>query len=89
MAAYLIAVHKVLDADTLNNVYLPKAVATLEPYAPEILAVDENIEVVEGNPENTRAVILKFKAARRPSAGTTRRSIRASSTCVSTPRTTS
>jgi hypothetical protein len=54
MAAYLIFTHKVTDADTLNNVYLPKAVETLGPYAPEILIVDENIEVIEGDTGTTR-----------------------------------
>ena len=31
MAAYLIFTHKVTDADTLNNDYLPRAVETLHP----------------------------------------------------------
>lgn len=61
MAAYIIFTHKVTDADTLNNVYLPKAVETLGPYAPEILVVDENVEVIEGNSGATRSVVLKFK----------------------------
>jgi uncharacterized protein (DUF1330 family) len=61
MAAYMIFTHKVIDADTLNNDYLPKAVDTLGPYAPEIIAVDENIEVIEGDSGDTRSVVLKFK----------------------------
>lgn len=61
MAAYFIFRHQVLDADTLNNDYLPKAVETLGPYAPEILVVDENIEVIEGETDDTRTVVLKFK----------------------------
>ena len=61
MAAYFIFTHKVLDADTLNNNYLPKAVESLQPYEPEILAVDENIEVIEGDTSKNRTVILKFK----------------------------
>jgi len=61
MAAYLIFTHKVTDADKLNNDYLPKAVETLGPYAPEILIVDENIEVIEGDTGDTRSVMLKFK----------------------------
>lgn len=61
MAAYFIFRHSVSDADKLNNDYLPKAVATLGPYAPEILVVDENIEVIEGETKDTRAVVLKFK----------------------------
>ena len=61
MAAYLIFTHKVTDADTLNNNYLPKAVETLGPYSPEIIVVDENVEVIEGNSGHTRTVALKFK----------------------------
>lgn len=45
MAAYFIFNHKVLDSETLNNDYLPKAVETLAPYNPEILVVDQNIEL--------------------------------------------
>jgi uncharacterized protein (DUF1330 family) len=61
MAAYFIFVHKVLDADKLNNDYLPKAVESLGPFDPEILVVDQDIEVIEGDGEDTRAVVLKFK----------------------------
>lgn len=61
MAAYIIFTHRVTDADTLNNNYLPRAVETLGPYAPDILVVDENIEVIEGDSGHTRCVVLKFK----------------------------
>ncbi len=61
MAAYLIFTHRVSDADTLNNDYLPKAVETLGPYSPEIVVVDENVEVIEGDSGHTRTVALKFK----------------------------
>ena len=62
MAAYFIFNHKVLDSETLNNDYLPKAVETLKPYEPEILVVDQNAELVEGQTEDNRMVILKFKS---------------------------
>ena len=61
MAAYMIFTHKVTDADTLNNDYLPRAVETLGPYAPEICVVDENVEIFEGDSDDTRTVVLKFK----------------------------
>lgn len=61
MAAYLVFRHKVLDADTLNNEYLPKAVESLGPYEPDVLVVDENIEVIEGSTEDNRTVVLGFK----------------------------
>lgn len=62
MSAYLIFSHKVLDPETLNNDYLPKAVETLGPYHPEILVVDQNVEVIEGQSVDTRVVVLKFKS---------------------------
>ncbi len=62
MSAYFIFTHKVLDSDTLNNNYLPKAVDSLQPYAPEILVVDQDIEVIEGDTGNNRTVVLKFKS---------------------------
>jgi len=57
MAAYFIFTQKVLDADKLNNDYLPKSIET-----PEILVVDENMEVLEGETNETRMVVLKFKS---------------------------
>ena len=62
MPAYFIFTHKVLDADTLNNNYLPKAVESLQHYNPEILVVDQDIEVIEGDTGNNRTVVLKFKS---------------------------
>ena len=62
MAAYFIFNHKVLDPDTLNNDYLPKAVESLEPYNPEILVLDSNAEVIEGGTDETRMIVLKFKS---------------------------
>ena len=60
MAAYFVFNHRVIDSDKLNNEYLPKAVETLEPYDIEILAVDQDYELVEGNTSDDRMVILKF-----------------------------
>ena len=65
MAAYFIFNHKVLDSETLNNDYLPKAVETLKPYNPEILVVDQNAELVEGQTEDHRMVEPLAKQARR------------------------
>ncbi|MEM7225643.1 MAG: DUF1330 domain-containing protein [Pseudomonadota bacterium] len=62
MAAYFIFSHKVLDSETLNSDYLPKAVESLQAYDPEILVVDQNIEIVEGDSHDDRTVILKFKS---------------------------
>ena len=61
MAAYFIFNHKVLDSDKLNNDYLPKALETMVSFSPEVLVVDQNAEIIEGNTEENRMVILKFK----------------------------
>ena len=62
MPAYFIFSHKVLDSEKLNNEYLPKAVETLKAYDPEILVVDQEIEVIEGDIGDNRTVVLKFKS---------------------------
>jgi len=62
MAAYFIFSHRVLDAERLNKDYLPKAVDTLKAYDPDILVVDQDIEVVEGRTDDNRTVILKFNS---------------------------
>ncbi|WP_046019419.1 DUF1330 domain-containing protein [Marinomonas sp. S3726] len=61
MAAYFIFSHQVIDSDKLNNQYLPKAVETLKAYNPDILVVDQDIELIEGSTDHSRRVILKFK----------------------------
>lgn len=60
MAAYLIFHNKVSDAETLNNEYLPKALETLAPYDFEVLVADENGELLEGETDLHRTVVLKF-----------------------------
>lgn len=57
---YFVATHKVLDRATLNDVYVPKAVANLAKYDVEILAVNETTEIVEGQTGHDRLVILRF-----------------------------
>jgi len=60
MAAYFIFSHRVTNANKLNNEYLPKAIETLQSYNPEILVVDQNIQVIEGETNDDRTVVLKF-----------------------------
>lgn len=57
---YFVASHKVLDRDTINNVYVPKAVDCLNKYDVEILCVNEDTEVIEGQTDHDRLVILRF-----------------------------
>ena len=57
---YFVASHKVLDRSTLNDIYVPKAVDCLAKFDVEILAVNENVEVVDGQTGHDRLVILRF-----------------------------
>ncbi len=57
---YFVASHKVLDRKTLNDIYVPKAVDCLAKFDVEILVVNENVEVVEGQTGHDRLVILRF-----------------------------
>ncbi|MEM7059100.1 MAG: DUF1330 domain-containing protein [Pseudomonadota bacterium] len=57
---YFVASHKVLDRATINDVYVPRAVDCLNKYDVEILAVNENTEILEGQTGHDRLVILKF-----------------------------
>ena len=57
---YFVASHKVLNRSTLNDVYVPKAVACLDKFDVEILAVNETTEVIEGQTGHDRLVILRF-----------------------------
>jgi uncharacterized protein (DUF1330 family) len=40
--------------------YIPKALETLAPYNPEILILDENSQVIEGNTDLPRTIVIKF-----------------------------
>ena len=57
---YFVASHKVLDRKTVNDVYVPQAVACLNKYDVEILAVNQNTEIIEGQTGHDRLVILRF-----------------------------
>ena len=45
---YFVASHKVLDRATINDVYVPRAVDCLNKFDVEILMVNEETEVIEG-----------------------------------------
>ena len=69
---FFVASHKVLDRSKVNDVYVPQAVACLNKFDVEILAVNETTEVIEGQTGHDRLVILRSRAAMRQCAGTTR-----------------
>lgn len=57
---YFVASHKVLDRKTVNDVYVPRAVACLNKFDVEILAVNQDTEIIEGQTGHDRLVILRF-----------------------------
>ena len=59
MAAYFVFHNRVHDAEKMQD-YVPKAVETLAPYQPEVLVLDENSQVLEGDPPWPRTVVIRF-----------------------------
>ena len=59
MAAYFVWHNRILDAAKMQE-YVPKALATLTPYQPEVLVFDENSKVIEGSTPWPRTIVVKF-----------------------------
>jgi uncharacterized protein (DUF1330 family) len=60
MSAFVVATYKVTNPDGFRE-YAPKAQETLAAAGAEVVAVDLNSEVIEGNPHPV-TVILKFES---------------------------
>lgn len=59
MAAYFVWHNRIHNAEKMQE-YIPKALETLEPYHPEVLVLDERSQVVEGNTQWPRTIVIKF-----------------------------
>lgn len=59
MPAYFVFQNRILDAPKMQT-YIPKALETMAPYAPEVLVLDEHSQVIEGSAPFPRTVIIKF-----------------------------
>lgn len=59
MAAYFIFHNIIRDAEKMQE-YIPAALATLKPFGGEVVVLDENLEVFEGNTDFSRMVVIKF-----------------------------
>src|SRR5687767_8803847 len=59
MAAYFVFHNRVLDDEKMQE-YIPKAIETMAPYHPELLAIDEGCHVVEGSTNFPRMVVIRF-----------------------------
>lgn len=60
MPAYIIIHNTVLDADAMMQDYIPKAIQSFGPYGAQIVVMEENSEVLEGDCEHPRTIVLKF-----------------------------
>jgi uncharacterized protein (DUF1330 family) len=58
-AAYFVWHNRVTNAEKMQA-YISKVIETLAPYHPEVLVLDENSQVVEGNAPGPRTVVFKF-----------------------------
>jgi uncharacterized protein (DUF1330 family) len=67
MAAYLVF-HNVVHDEAAVDAYVPKAVASMEPYGAEIIVVDGSSKVIEGSTDLPRTVIIKFESRDRAEA---------------------
>ena len=59
MSAYFVFHNRIRNAEKMQE-YIPKALETMAPYNPDILVLDENSTVVEGNTSLPRTVVIKF-----------------------------
>ncbi|HMJ10270.1 MAG TPA: DUF1330 domain-containing protein [Polyangiaceae bacterium] len=63
MSAYFIFHNRITDPSKMQE-YVPRAFASLTPYEPEFLVLDENSHVVEGSTHLPRTIVIKFKSRR-------------------------
>ena len=61
MPAYFVFHNRVIDPAKFQE-YIPKALDTLAPFDPELLVLDESSEVVEGQSELPRTVVIGFES---------------------------
>ena len=59
MPAYFVFHNRILDTRKMEE-YIPKAVETFAPYKAELVVLDENSNVVEGETSLPRTVVIKF-----------------------------
>ncbi|MBI5932562.1 MAG: DUF1330 domain-containing protein [Chloroflexi bacterium] len=59
MSTYFIFHVRIHDTEKMNA-YYDKAGATIEPFHHEILVIDNNTEMLEGNMDLPRTVVIKF-----------------------------
>lgn len=61
MAAYFVFHNRIHDAEKMQE-YIPRALETMAPYNPEVLILDENSQVIEGQTTFPRTIVIKFES---------------------------
>lgn len=61
MAAYFIFHNRIRDGHSLDE-YIPQALETMAPYAPEVQVLEEDSQVIEGDTSYPRTIVIKFKS---------------------------
>lgn len=59
MSAYFVIHNRIHNLEKMQE-YVPKALDTMTAYNPEILALDENSQVIEGSTNLPRTILIKF-----------------------------
>lgn len=59
MSAYFVLHNRIRDPERMQR-YIPKAIATMTSYDPEILVLDEQSQVIEGQTDLPRTIIVRF-----------------------------
>jgi uncharacterized protein (DUF1330 family) len=67
MSAYFIFHNRIHDQEKMQQ-YIAKAFASLQPFEPEFLVLDENTTMIEGTSEHPRTIVIKFKSRARAQA---------------------
>ena len=61
MSAYFVFHNRVHNAAKMEE-YIPRALETMTPYHAEVLVCDENSEVIEGNTNLPRTIVIRFRS---------------------------
>jgi uncharacterized protein (DUF1330 family) len=61
MSAYFIFHNRIHDPEKMQQ-YIALAFASLQPFAPEFLVLDESTKMLEGTTEHPRTIVIKFKS---------------------------
>jgi uncharacterized protein (DUF1330 family) len=67
LSAYIIFQNRVHDPEALGA-YIQQAVASMQPYGCEVIAMAEDSTVLEGSTDYPRTIVLKFESREKAQA---------------------